>query len=76
LCPRFADSAPGVDFPERRALQGHLAHPLSRDRDLLYQPNLISSASFRPLETPTAAAFIYFAIGFAATLASARREVA
>jgi polar amino acid transport system permease protein len=42
--------------------------------DLLYQANLVSSETFRPLETLTAAAAIYLAIALPATLASARVE--
>jgi polar amino acid transport system permease protein len=42
--------------------------------DLLYQANLVSSETFRPLETLSTAAAIYFAIAFPATLASAHME--
>ena len=42
--------------------------------DLLYQANLASSETFRPLEILTAAAIIYFVIAFPATLASSSLE--
>jgi polar amino acid transport system permease protein len=51
-----------------------LLAPIQPSHDLLYQADLVSSETFRPLETLTTAAAIYFAIAFPATLASAHVE--